>query len=201
MTKNIPVEEGLKRHVSWLIRLRWIAVAGILIFVWFAKYLFLIPLPERELYLISSTIFLYNILFYFYLKRIERSNSAESFSRFTTIQILADWLILPFVMHYTGGIESPVLFYFFFHTIIASILLSPKNLFVQPTAALFLVGAVVILEYKEVIGHFALTGFITGSDYQNPTYLFGVLFFFATALYISTYLLTSIIKKLRERDN
>jgi len=204
MTQNnlshLPVEEELRGRISWLIRLRWVALAGILVSLSPTRHLFHIPLPEREIYLVSLGIFLYNAIFFLYLKRLERCNSAGTFSRFAFIQILLDWLALTFLIHYTGGIESPVILYFFFHALISSILLSPKNFYLQPTLGVFLVGMVAILEYKEVIGHVTLSGFITNSHYQNPIYIFGILFFFATALYVSTYLSTSIIKKLRERD-
>ncbi|MDI6776822.1 MAG: GAF domain-containing sensor histidine kinase [Syntrophales bacterium] len=197
----LPVEEELRERISWLIRLRWIALAGILVSVWATRHLLHALLPEKEIYLVCLAILLYNALFLFYLRRIEKGDSSHSvFSRFATIQILTDWVALTLLIHYTGGIESPVILYFFFHVLISFVLLPPRIFYIQASIAVFLLGAVAILEYHEIIGHITLRGFITHSNYRNPLYVSGVLFFFATALYVSTYLSTSIMKRLRDRD-
>ncbi|MFA4915300.1 MAG: GAF domain-containing protein [Syntrophales bacterium] len=195
----LPVEEELKERISWLVRLRWVALAGILVSVWLTSYF--VPLPKKEIYLICLGIFLYNALFFFYLRKIEKVNSSYiAFSRFATIQILTDWGALTLLIHYTGGIESPVILYFFFHVLISFVLLPPGIFYIQTTIAVFLLGGVAILEYNGIIGHITLRGFITHSNYRNPFYVSGLLFFFATALYVSTYLSTSIMKRLRGRD-
>ena len=196
----LPVEEELRERIAWLIRLRWVVAAGILVSVWVTKYLLHIFLPEGRIYLICLGILLYNTAFFFYLTRIEKGKSTETYSRFAIIQILLDWLVLLLLIHYSGGIESPVIFYFFFHTIISSILLSPKHFYLQPTLGVSLVGLLAILECKGFIGHVTVAGFVSRSHHQNPKYVLGILFFFASALYISAYFATSILKKLRERD-
>ena len=197
----LPVEEELRERISWLIRLRWIALGGILVSVWITRYLFHALLPVKDIYLVALSIFLYNALFFFYLRRVEKADSSYIvFSRFASIQILTDWVALTFLIHYTGGIESPVIFYFFFHVLISFILMPPTIFYIQASMAVFLLGAVAILEYHEIIRHITLRGVITYSHYQNPFYVSGILFFFATALYVSTYLSTSIMKRLRDRD-
>lgn len=197
----LPVEEELRERISWLIRLRWIALAGILVSVWATRRLLHTPLPEEEIYLVCLSIFLYNTLFFFYLRRIEKGDSSYIvFSRFASIQILTDWVALTLLIHYTGGIESPVILYFFFHVLISFVLLPPAIFYIQASIAVFLLGTVAILEYHGIIGHITLKGFISLSNYQNSLYVSGVLFFFAVALYVSTYLSSSIMRRLRDRD-
>lgn len=196
----LPVEEELKSRLSRLIKLRWVALECILISVWITEYALQIPLPSRGIYLISLGIFLYNIVFYFYLRSVEKSDTAAPFSRFAAAQIFFDWVALTLLVHLTGGIESPVILFFFFHAVISIILLPPGLFYLVSSLAVAFLATLSILEYAGVVGHVTLAEFAAGPRYQNPVFVFGMLFFFATAIYISTYLATAIIIKLRARD-
>jgi adenylate cyclase len=103
------------------------------------------------------------------------------------------------LVHFSGGVESPLLFYFIFHLILASILLSPRACYFFATLAALAVGASAILEYRGIIPHVSL-GLIPASVYQNGLYIAAVLFFFTTCLYISVYLATSVTINLRQKD-
>lgn len=207
MTANdipLPLEEGLSERLSWLIRLRWAALAGIVLLVWATKILLGLPVPDRDLYLVALGIFLYNTSFYLHHKRLIKLPPAEAYRplrRFTATQIYIDWFALTVLIHLTGGIESPVLIYFLFHVIIAQLILLPRHAYIQPTIAVVVVGALALMEYCRLVNHITLGGFRAGSNFQNPLYILGQIFFFATAIYVITYLLASIVRRLRERTN
>jgi K+-sensing histidine kinase KdpD len=110
-----------------------------------------------------------------------------------------DWLTMIFLVHCTGGVESPLLFYFIFHLIIASILLSPQACYIFATAAALAVGALAVLEYLELLPHTSL-GLLPASAYQDLAYIGGILFFFTTSLFIAVYLATSVTINLRHKD-
>jgi signal transduction histidine kinase len=196
-----PVEEELVRRVAWQIQLRWPAALGVLVAAWFAAFILKIQLPQWPLYAVGLSVLFYNVLFRLYLKRLERETISEAavFDRFAKIQTSLDWLAMILLVHFSGGVESPLLFYFIFHLIIASILLSPWACYLFATLAALAVGALALLEYRGLVPHISL-GFTSVSLYQNGLYIGGILFFFTTCLYISVYLATSVTINLRQKD-
>jgi signal transduction histidine kinase len=196
-----PVEEELVGRVAWQIQLRWAAALGVLVATWFASSILNIQLPLWPLYTVGLSILFYNALFLLYLKRLEREAISEAaiFDRFAKVQTSLDWLAMILLVHFSGGVESPLLFYFIFHLIIASILLSPLACYFFATLAALAMGALAILEYGSLIPHISL-GSIPASLYQNGLYVASILVFFTTCLYISVYLATSVTTNLRKKD-
>jgi signal transduction histidine kinase len=196
-----PVEEELIGWAAWQIQLRWFAAIGVLVAAWFASSILNIQLPLWPLYTIGLSILFYNAFFRLYLKRLEREAISEAavFDRFAKVQTSLDWLAMILLVHFSGGVESPLLFYFIFHLIMASILLSPQACYFFATLAALAVGALAILEYGGLIPHISL-GFIPAPLYQTGLYITSILVFFTTCLYISVYLATSVTINLRQKD-
>jgi signal transduction histidine kinase len=196
-----PVEEELAGRVAWQIQLRWLAAVGVLAAAWFASSIPSIQLSPWPFYTVGLTILFYNALFRLYLQRLERGSASEAavFDRFAKAQTGLDWLAMIILVHFSGGVESPLLFYFMFHLVLASILLSPRACYFFATAAALAVGAFAILEYRGVIPHVSL-GLIPASVHQDAWYIAAVLFFFTSSLYISVYLATSVTINLRQKD-
>jgi signal transduction histidine kinase len=201
-----PVEEELVGRVAWQTQLRWAAALGVLTATWLASSILDIRLSTGPLYAIGLSILFYNALFLLYLKRAERLASereavseASIFDRFAKVQTSVDWLAMILLVHFSGGVESPLIFYFIFHLIIASILLSPQACYFFATLAALAMAALALLEYWGLIPHVSLD-FIPISLYQNGFYIASILAFFTTCLYISVYLATSVTINLRQKD-
>lgn len=196
-----PVEEELIRQVAWQIQIRWFAAVGVLAAAWLATNVLNIQLPQWWLYAIGLFILGYNVVFWLYLKRLEGKavSSATDFGRFAWAQTSLDWLAIILLVHFSGGVESPLLFYFFFHLILVSILLSRRACYFFATIAALAVGGLAILEYMGLISHVSLR-ILPDPLYQNELYIASVLFFFTTSLYISVYLATSVTVSLRQKD-
>ena len=179
-----PVEEELVGRVAWQIQLRWLAALGVLVATWFASSILNIQLSPWPLYVVGLSILFYNALFRFYLRRLERETAATAaiFDRFAKVQTSLDWMAMILLVHFSGGVESPLLFYFIFHLIIASILLSPQVCYFFATLAALAVGTLATLEYGGLLPHTSL-GFIPASLYQNGLYIVSILVFFRRFLY------------------
>lgn len=202
-----PLESELIGRIRWFISLRWLVAFGLILATIFTHHIMKINYPIIPLYLLTLVIFFYNFIFLFYVRRIERKTASENIikrtNRFANIQISTDLIVLTLIIHFTGGIENPAIFYFIFHMIIASILLTPEASFIQATLAVFLLGAIAGLEYLQLIPHVTMKGFIFAGYrlYRQPIYLMSTFFVFATTLYISILLATSITRKLRQRED
>ncbi|HLD82536.1 MAG TPA: hypothetical protein VI976_01135, partial [Candidatus Omnitrophota bacterium] len=167
------LQEGLIERNLWLIRLRWIAAIGVIFTVLFASQILKLFLPVLPLYTIALILGLYNLIFFILLGRIKNKESPDiSFTanRIANLQISFDLTSLAFLIHFSGGIENPFIFYFIFHMIIASILLSRRASFLQATYAVVLFSSLVTLEYLGILPHHSLKGFIMHNQHNNPFY-------------------------------
>lgn len=192
-------QEGLIERLYWLIRLRWIAVAGVNLVILFISSILKFSLPVFSLYAVAITLAAYNLIFLFLLSLLKK-DSAVAANSIANAQISIDLFSLACLVHFSGGIENPFIFYFIFHMIIASILLSRRAAYLQATFAVLLLSLASALEYRGILPHYPLDGFMLDGQYQNPTYIIGVSFVFITTLYIAVYMATSISARLRQRE-
>jgi len=199
---RLPLEAELAARVAWLIRWRWVAAAAVIVLTLSAKQLLSFTIPWEELCLIGAIILTYNGVFTWRLKILRRNATAaiQTFSHFATIQIVLDWLALTLVVHYTGGIESPVLLYFVFNAIVASILLQAQTAFRLAAFGIVLMVGLALLEFWGVVPHRPIPEF-QDPRMQGPWFLVAVLGFFVSAILVSIYLTTSITGEMVRRTH
>ncbi len=198
--KNIIFAEDLVERIYWVIKLRWIAVVGVILVILFASQILKFSLPVFPLYTIAIVVAVYNLIFFLLLTQLQGKEPVIIINRIANAQISLDLLSLAVLIHFSGGIENPFIFYFIFHMIIASILLSRRASFLQATFAVLLFCLIVILEYFGILPHYCLKGFIIHNQHDNLIYISGISFVFISTLYIAVYMATSISAKLRQRE-
>jgi signal transduction histidine kinase len=104
------------------------------------------------------------------------------------------------LLHFSGGVENPFIFYFVFHIILASIVLHYRMVYLLATAMILIMGLLVGLEYAGAIPHVNLEGFAAPDLYKQETYVVAILLTLATILYATTYMTTGILGELRKRQ-
>ncbi len=196
---ELPLKLELIKQIGWLVRLRWIAIVGVFFTVMvanLARNMITHPLP---LYIIAGMMVLYNFEPRMYRKAPEQQKLG-SIKRQACIHIILDLLSLTALIHFSGGVENPFIFYFIFHLIIASIILSKRVSYILAGLNTLLLSSLITLEYFLVIPHYDLNNFLPVDLWRNPTYTFGVLFVFTSTLFFSVYLATTITQTARERE-
>lgn len=196
--RELPFKIELVKQIAWLARLRWIAIGGVFVTVGIAWWLDVIdqPLP---LYLIAVFMLLYNFEPQLYSKHVSKKRLV-SIKRHACTHILLDLFSLTALIHFSGGVENPFIFYFVFHLVIASIILSKKVSYVLATLNTALLSSVIFLEYFEVLPHHHLNNFLPMALWQHPIYVASVLFVFTSTLFFSVYLATTITDTARARE-
>lgn len=203
MRQSAPVEVELTQRIHWLIQLRWVAAVTVLYGTFLATAVAGIRLDPLPLYLIGAAIAMYNALFIIGLRWSEVATDALRLSHAKGMahgQIVTDLIFLTLLIHFTGGVENPLSFYFIFHVIIASILLSRRETFVQSTVAILLYGGLVLGEFAGAIPHITLFGPVRSDLARDGQFVAVSLLVFSSTIYLSAYMATSIVKRLRERD-
>ena len=194
---------SLVQRSYWLIKLRWLAIGALCVAVFVAGKILNVGLAAYKLYILAGVLVLYNFLLYDLMNYFTWGGKRPSHKRVSRViffQISADLFILTAILHFSGGIENPFFFYFVFHMVITSILLTPRQSYVQATLALVLFGSIVLLEYMGRIPHYNLAGFVSEDLYRDKLFISGTFFVFSTTLYLVVYMTTSISALLRERQ-
>lgn len=208
---------SLIQRAYWLIRLRWVAIAALAVATFFSGRFLHVSLAASSLYILAAVLLVYNSSQYVMLRlwiraavpgtataspgrAVAGSPAAAPVDRLITFQISTDLLILTTILHFSGGIENPFAFFFVFHMIIASILCSRLQSYLQASLAVLLFGVLVILEAIGVLPHYPLVGFAGHGLYGSGTYVFGFLFVFSVTLYLVVYMTSSISELLRRQQ-
>jgi signal transduction histidine kinase len=179
----------LAERIRWFIRLRWLAVAGILITAGGVASLHLAISWERLLGL-AGLLGALNVVF------AGLSRRAIPPLPFTWWQIVMDLTVLTLALHVSGGIENPFAFFYVFHVIIAAILLPPRVSYLVAALATLFFLAMALLEYLRVVSHAEL-GFVR---WDHPDYLAVASAVLAFTLFSSSYLASTIMEGLRRKD-
>ncbi len=204
---------SLIQRAYWLIRLRWVAIAALAVATFISHELMNVSLAASTLYALAVILVVYNFVLHSLLRHWTQRDGRGAGSStalpptarsavegLVTFQISADLLILATILHLSGGIENPFSFFFVFHMIIASILRSKRQSYLQATLAVLLFGGLVLLEGAGILPHHGLAGFAGHDLYRSGTFIFGFLFTFTVTLYLVVYMTTSISEQLRLRQ-
>jgi len=195
------VEAEMPSSVRWLIRLRWLAGLGVICITLAIEPIFGLQLAVIPLLSIGFGILLYNLVFYLVERRLERNNAPpDSYLNLAVFQVAMDWVAMVLLIHFSGGIESPVIFFFIFHIAIASIFFSRPMAFEAAILAVILLTFIALTEYIGILPHVKIMGLLDFPLYRNRLYVAAVLAFFSCTGLIVTYLVTTISEHLRRRE-
>jgi PAS domain S-box-containing protein len=200
---SVAQNDRLVKRAYWLIRLRWIATVCVAIGTCFSRGVLAIQLQDLVLYGLAVLLALYNMAILLLLNHIAQTNhevSGRAVKRIISFQMCADLILLTVILHFSGGIENPFTFYFVFHMIIASILLSRRESYVQATFAALLFGLLLLSEYLQLVPHHCLKGFVEHCLHRDSVYILGTFLVFATSLHLVVYMTSDIAARLRQAE-
>jgi signal transduction histidine kinase len=200
---QLSFESELIARIDWLIRLRWLAVAGVALAVSLLALRFPTTLALGPLLGTTAIIGFYNLLFLRYQRTLRADSQSVARLRratfFAYVQIALDLVALAVLIHFAGGVENLLAFFLVFHVIIASILLPRGSSYLVAGLAVLLFEAVVALEYTGILPHYHLP-MLKQELYQELLYLLTASAVMIFTLFLVAYLATSITIRLRERD-
>jgi signal transduction histidine kinase len=203
VTGHTPEEETLVMRLRVFNNMRWFAILGVIIVTVVARYAFDIGFTTLPVYIVCVFMALYNLVLTQQvrgLKKLPLHRVIPRVRRYTYIHILLDMFAMTVILHYTGGIENPFMFFFVFHIVLASIGLNYRIVYLLSTAAIDFVVLLVVLEYTGAITHVNLQGFVPPTLYREGSYIVARLITLVLLLYCITYVTTSIAGELRKRQ-
>lgn len=193
-------------RLHWFIRLRWLAILGTTLVAIFLQWILLLPIYSHTLLLILCAMFLCNLAYRQIFKTKQKTNFIVwkvmvTPSDFANLQIGLDLIFLTFLWQMYGGIENPIMFFYIFHMLIASILLSKYNSYLWAVFSSLLITVTALMELFGILDHHSILGKISGIEIWNNLYwnIF-ILSSFCFTLIMVVYITSSISKRLRQKN-
>ncbi len=202
-TDPILETETLIARLKTLANLRWFAILGIVLITLVARYAFGIVFPTLPVYVLGALIAVYNLVLlrrFKALARLPEDRAIRISRRLLYIQILLDMLFLTILVHFSGGIENPFIFFYIFLIILASVELRGKFVYLLSAVAVLMVVLLVSLEYFGIIPHVNLEGFVLPVRYQDPGRVTAVVVTLACLLFGTSFIITSVVGELKKRQ-
>jgi len=194
-------ELGWLWRPKWFLITRFLAVLGVMAALIVSYTIFDIrSIAYKPLISLAAVLLLSNLAYvgYYTSNLLKPSAKPKVLERrltwFTTFQINADLVILTCMLHFAGGATNPFILFFFFHTILSSILLSMRMAYFEATVAVVLFSGMTLLEGLGIIAHYDL--FCPGY-HSTSLFIIGMIFAVSSALYLAVYMATSIMERLR----
>lgn len=193
------LQKELIRDISWFIILRWHAALGIMIIPWLANSILGLHIKLNIFIFLGVMVLFINSCYFYYVRVLKKRHLTDMvyFYRIADLQSNLDIIILTILIHYSGGIESPLAFYYVFHIIITAIITPKRLCYIHTAFASLLFSSLVLLEYFGIIPHVSISGLLPLELHDKGAYIFGGLFFFVSTLYITSYLTSTISSRLK----
>jgi signal transduction histidine kinase len=190
----------LKERTLWLIKLRWCVPVSLGIGIGVAHWIG-VEFKATALLLLAGFILTYNVVFFVLSRRVKREpHQKEYIERFTYWQVGFDYGTMFLLIHFTGGLASPFIFFFVFHITFSAIFLSRRSTYSFATIAAAGMGLMAGAEYLGWISHHALLFQGRTIDLkQQPFHLIVIFGFFAGFVFIIAVSITAIMRMLGKR--
>lgn len=195
--------EAIRRRNLWFIKLRYGIVVLLTAFLLVTTFIFRINYSETQLIagiIIIASILFYNIILHRLRKYVKFDINKFNPLYLSIFQIILDLIALLMLVHYTGGIESPLYMNFVFLIIIGSLILPGTLVYTMAAVFILAFGTLTALEHYQMIPHYAISGLLTTPLYDNTYYVTAFLFTFTFVSFVSVYLANGMARQLYKRE-
>lgn len=190
----------IKFRLLWFVTLRYLATLALLL-VGLLNELWPVQIFDSDfVWPLAAAMLVYNTSMLLVLNRIRFKRWRRWAFSIAHVQIAVDLFLLTIIVHYTGGIESPVLFFYGFHAVIASILLLRFEAYLHVGVAVILVGVVVTGETTGLLAHHDLVIGARHHLYRDPAFIIASGGFFAITMVLMVYMTSSLAREVGTRE-
>ncbi|MFC1527303.1 sensor histidine kinase [Candidatus Neomarinimicrobiota bacterium] len=187
---------SLRRKNLWLVNVRWASSIALAIFI---STLFIFKFEEYPYFALIEIILIllvFNSFLLFYLKK-RKPKYLKTEEYLVLAQIIIDYVLLTVLVHFTGGIDSPLHLIYLFHIIIASVIFEKKyQAFIIAAVAVLSLSILVFMEYVHMLSHFS-----SGVKVYNMYDIILALSVFYVTIFTSTYMSVTLMKRHKKVKN
>ncbi|MDH7485574.1 MAG: HAMP domain-containing sensor histidine kinase [Anaerolineae bacterium] len=202
-------EEELRERIDWLIRLGWLTVLGALFIVLVVSVLLPGVLAWPSLLGAIVGLSLSNLVVFFYFRHLHFPLplgegrvrvSQRHYLGLAHALLVLNTLFLTALLHFLGGLETPLFIFYLIYVVIASTLFPRSSSFAYAGLVSGLYLVLLLLEWFRVIPHYNLTGFRSPLRFQQPVHVFVTSITLIIAAFATAYFVSRIVSRLRARE-
>ncbi len=195
--------DAIRKRNMWFIKLRYGAVLMLTTFMLLSEFVLEFKFTGTQiltLSMITLIILIYNVLLHVGKKYIKSIAGQFNPLHLSIIQIILDFTALFLIVHFTGGIETPIYMLFVFHMIIGSLILPGSIIYTVGTVVVLVFGGIVFSEFYHIIPHHKIQGFLNAQLYDDFNYVAAIFTIFGFTLFVSIYLANGIARQLYKME-
>jgi len=199
----LPRTQEFAASSGWLVSMRWLAGACVVVATWVIRRAVLPGFDARPMYAVAAVILAANAGFWGWQWRLRRGGAEAivEYRRLTHLQLALDWAAMVVLMHVTGGIESPLVFLFVFHIVVASLVFERWIACVYTACAVTLTAGLGLAEAWGVVAHRHVPGFLPAEVYAEPAYEIVTLTTLGLVSAITWAVTSSVATRVRRRED
>ena len=183
-------KEELRESMGWLIKLRWIGILGVLVGSHIIREIAFLSFSLIPVYIILGFAALYNSYFGWKTKF-----PAADLKKLALLQIFLDQITLAGAVYFSGGCDSPFIYFFIFHIVISGIILPWKYTFAFGGLAIFFPAAIMGLKHLGILPHYGI--FKTEPMiFADLTVMASYGLVFISTVFLTAYFVTYLSRKL-----
>jgi diguanylate cyclase (GGDEF)-like protein len=184
----------IKERLQWLVKLRWAGCIGVLVATHIVREIEGLTFPLIPVYIILGSVALYNAYFQQKLKLPETDLLKNAIW-----QISFDFLAITVAVFFSGGGDSPFLYYYVFHIVISGIILPMIWTFRFAVIAIALPSAVIGLQQIGLLPYVSI--FERPRPVVNLSVMVAYGGVFASTLLLTAYFVTYLSDKLYKKQD
>lgn len=151
---------------------RWGAILLILVTILHLKFIANFEIPLHQALVVIALGALFNVFYGILFPSFKLFNTNAVFTYFAGT---TDFIFITLLIHYTGGIESPLLLLYLLELVAATVFGFTELSYLLAIEATLFYGAVSLLEAQEIIPHYSMTN-LYSSLFLNVNYIFSMAF-------------------------
>lgn len=187
---------------TWLLHLRWFAVAGQLLTILAAWLVAGVSLPYAPLLMLVGLTAITNFAYGIWMQRITepRASEASSVEQPRAAQhaaltlMLLDLTTLTAMLYFSGGVDNPFSLFYFVNLAVGGVMIRPGGAWALTVAAI--IGYTVLLRWSIPVAGLSVPDPASGFDLRT----FGLMLAFATCASVVTHFVTRTAGELRQRE-
>ncbi len=188
---------------DWFIRLRYLAVVILLLFLYGGEYLFQFNFSSAQfssIFFISVIVLIYNILLQSWISKVGDDPEGFNCLHVSLIMIILDLTALMILVYLTGLSQSPLYILFIFHMIIGSLILPGYINYIIAGLISISFMILIFLQHEGIIYSQQIIGLI--KDTGNNDYLFELsqVTMLSFVLFVSVYFTNKIARQLYKQE-
>lgn len=194
---------AIRHRNLWFIKLRYAVVAILVLFLLTYRFFLSIHLSETQtkiLIFIAVFILFYNVSLHYIRRFLKNDSNAFNPLHLSIIQMILDLSMLLILIYYSGGVESPLIFFLIFHMIVGSLILPGIIIYSFAFAVLIVFWGITVGEYLGLLEHHHINGFIPFHLHQDFNFVLSVNIVFAMVIVITVILANNIAKQLYQKE-